>query len=315
MRTLEEFEHFYSTVLKQKLSDLEDLRNRTKTKYYVLVVSTIFIILVCSLLFLCVEELFVLFPLSFMFGIVSYPFFSYLIIEKYRLTFKKSIISEMVLFYDESLKYEPDKGIFLKAIQISNLFYLSMKEKFVSDDYVEGKIGETFVQFSEIQISSTSFFSSADFHGLFLIADFNKHFKGDYIILPDPFEKLLGSAVADTMQHFNIMYRPPLIKMENPEFENEFAVYGTDEIEARYIITPALMDRMLDYKTKVGNKVYFSFTRSRLFVAISTDKELFEPTLFSSPDPKQIELWNKDLYLALSIVNELNLNTRIWSKR
>ena len=58
------------------------------------------------------------------------------------------------------------------------------------------------------------------------------------------------------------------------------------------------------------------FVGSMVFVAISFSRNLFEPKLFSSlTDFENIREYYDDLDLAISIVDDLNLNTRIWSKQ
>lgn len=54
------------------------------------------------------------------------------------------------------------------------------------------------------------------------------------------------------------------VKLEDPVFEREWEVYATDQIEARYILTPALMERMLEIKRRFGGKsIEFSFLTIR----------------------------------------------------
>ncbi|MHC4648718.1 MAG: DUF3137 domain-containing protein, partial [Planctomycetota bacterium] len=105
------------------------------------------------------------------------------------------------------------------------------------------------------------------------------------------------------------------IKLEDPEFERHFAVYGNDQIQARYILSTSLMARIVDFKKKTNRKIYLSFVGSRVFVAVSYSKNLFEPRLFRTIlDFELVQEYFEDLQLAIGIVDDLNLNTRIWSK-
>jgi len=98
-------------------------------------------------------------------------------------------------------------------------------------------------------------------------------------------------------------------------FEKEFAVYSTDQVEARYILSPALMHRMLEFRRKTGATVYFSFIGGKVNIGISSQKNRFEPRLFSTVlDIEMAREFVNDLQLALGIVEDLNLNTRIWTK-
>ena len=111
---------------------------------------------------------------------------------------------------------------------------------------------------------------------------------------------------------FGVMDR---VELEDPEFESHFVVYGSDQIEARYILSTSLMARITDFKNKTGKKIFLSFIGSMVFVAVSYSRNLFEPKLFTTLlDFEPIRRYYEDLQLIIGIVDDLNLNTRIWSK-
>jgi hypothetical protein len=92
-------------------------------------------------------------------------------------------------------------------------------------------------------------------------------------------------------------------------------VHSSDQIEARYILTPALMQRMLELKRKFAAQVEFAFLHSRVFVAISKDKDFFEPQLSQSlSDATALRSFLEQVQLCLGVVEDLDLNTRLWSK-
>ena len=188
---------------------------------------------------------------------------------------------------------------------------------------MEGKIGATAIRFCELhtQYKTTRRDSKGHTHtewhtifrGLFFMGDFNKHFSGSTIVLPDSAEALFGK-FGQWLQSFSFG-RDQLIKMDDPEFEKLFVVYGTDQIESRYILSPALMQRIVEFKTKRQKSIYLSFVGSSIFVALSETRALFEPKIFSSIlDFETVCEYFEDLRVAVEIVEDLNLNTRIWSK-
>ena len=75
------------------------------------------------------------------------------------------------------------------------------------------------------------------------------------------------------------------------------------------------MARITDFKEKTGKKIYLSFIGSMVFVAVPYTRDLFEPRLFKTLlDFEPIRRYYEDLQFAIGIVDDLNLNTRIWSK-
>lgn len=241
---------------------------------------------------------------------------------KYSHNFKTKIIAKIAGYVDESLIYTPGGSISKTEFDHSAIFLQSCNT-YSGEDHFQGKIGKTAIEFSEIlaRQKTTSGTGSKRrehyttiFKGVFFVADFNKDFNTRTVVLPDTAEKLFGK-FGQKMQSLSFG-RGELVKLEDPEFEREFCVYGDDQIEARYILSTSLMRRILQFKQKWNSNIYLSFIDSKVYIAISLNKDLFETRLFKSiVDYDFIEENMKYLILLTGIVEELNLNTRIWSKR
>ena len=133
-------------------------------------------------------------------------------------------------------------------------------------------------------------------------------------MLPDTAERLFG-ALGHALQGLNPS-RDQLVKLENPDFERAFVVYASNQIEARYILTPALMERILEYQRRTGAELRLGFVDSCVYVAIPESGELFEPKLLTSiVGISYVKDYLMRLGLITSIVDEFNLNTRIWGKQ
>lgn len=240
--------------------------------------------------------------------------------KKYRLNFKNKIVLKIAAFVDENLVYSPEGFVSREEFANSAIFQKFCND-FNGEDHFKGKIGKTAIEFSEVvgRHVSTSGTGSKQkkqyttiFKGVFFVADFNKNFSGYTLILPDTTEKMLGK-LGQNLQAFSS--RGELVKLENPEFEKEFCVYANDQVEARYILSPSLMQRIVEFKRKWNTKVYLSFRDSKVYIAIKLDKNLFETRLFKSiVDYNFIEANIRFLILLTGIVEDLNLNTRIWTK-
>ncbi|MCK4667086.1 DUF3137 domain-containing protein [Candidatus Dependentiae bacterium] len=244
--------------------------------------------------------------------------------KAYHTDFKSKVIYRVIKFIDESLEYSPTNCIPTTTYYASKLFPKSC-DRYKGDDYVYGNVGKTKLRFSELHTEYKTETRDAKgnrqtkwhtiFRGIFFIADFNKHFNGETMVLPDTAQKLFGNWLGNLFQSWNFT-RDDLIKLEDPEFERLFVVYGTDQIEARYILSTSLMKRIVDFKKKTGKTIYLSFINNEIYVAVSYNKNLFEPKIFKTLlDFNVIREYYSDLQLALGIIEELNLNTRIWSKQ
>jgi hypothetical protein len=143
------------------------------------------------------------------------------------------------------------------------------------------------------------------------VADFNKNFITSLVILPDRVEKRFGKLWGSRIQSWN-KKRGKLIKLENPEFEKYFVVYGEDQIESRYILSPDLMERIVSFRKKIKKNIYLSFVNNKVFIAIST-QNLFAARIFLNLlQFKTIEKYYSSLRIGIDLVEDFNLNTRIW---
>ena len=319
MKTLEELKAFYHEVLMPDLQVLE--AQRKKAAAGVIRNS-------CIVLGLMIAGAFLLGPLlsrNFNFlgfyifaGIVGVALVYWLGTRKYTSEFKQKVIARLVEFIHPGLRYDHSGKIDRHLYQQSKLFHQQV-DIYGGDDLVEGRAGATEIRFSELHTQYITHDSEGRtshhtiFKGLFFVGDFNKHFHGRTVVLPDTAERILGG-LGRFLQSKNFS-RDDLIKMDDPEFEKEFVVYGTDQIEARYILTSSLMRRVLDFRRKNKKRIFLSFANSKVFAAIPYRKNLFEPRIFETLlNFRPIREYFNDLSVALGIVEDLNLNTRIWSK-
>lgn len=251
-------------------------------------------------------------------GMVKYHNFN----KSYTPDFKDKIIRQLIHYIDDQLDYQPTKCIPQHQYAKSNIF-IQKPDRYKGEDFICGKVGETQISFSELHAEYKTTTTDKKgrkqthwhtiFKGIFFEADFNKEFKTRTYVLPDTMEKTFGF-LGKKLQSMNFA-RPPLVKLEDPEFERHFVVYGEDQVEARYILSPGLMQRLMDFRNKSNKSVSLSFVENSIYVAIPESKNLFEPRLFrSNLDPGFIREYYDFLELTIGIVEDLNLNLRIWTK-
>lgn len=224
--------------------------------------------------------------------------------------YKQNIISAILAGQCPGATFKPDRGITENTFTGSGLFAIS-PDRYHSEDLISGKIGATSFLCSEIHAEKKQVTTNAKgqtsttwitiFKGFFFIADFQKNFKGQTTIYRNSWIKLrLGEQ---------------RVKLENPEFEESFDVYSNDQIEARYLLTPTMMERLLDLDRKFPGKISISFRNSNVLIAIPDKTNHFEANIWQSMlNDENLKREFDTLYLLLGIIDDLNLNLRIWSK-
>lgn len=307
VEALENFRSLYETTLRPRLAELEIERKKIAKKIILASIPGI----AAGLTMMFFNLTFI--PLLIIIGLLL--FYHYYHAKEFREKYKHRIIRTIVTA--QGLQYQHNFYISEEVYMQSKLF-LRTPDSYKGDDYVSGMIGKTAIYFCELFTQYKSGHKHKTTHtifrGIFFMADFNKNFIGETIVLPDVSEKTFGS-LGIFFQKLNIS-RPPLVKLEDVEFEKHFVVYGTDQVETRYILSPALMQRILALRRKTNTKVSLSFIQSYVYIAISFNKSLFEATsLFHSVDNyRLLEEYNQYIALCVEIVEVLDLNTRIWTK-
>ena len=353
MRTREEFINFYKNEIIPYVRKLEEERKKTVYNLYfwmvayglffflpyiyveIWILSTFFSIDI-NLLYIILYILFIIAELAelaelagevvmipmmccgtiFLLPFILWVSLYYTIIESFVSNFKKQIILKIIKFFDPNLRYSRLEFIDSDKFNKSRLFgkidesdesnpFLWPGEEgsqnYSGDDLVWGKVGHTFMEFSDISTNS--------FSGIFYVADFNKTFKCPVFVLPGKSLKFFKSSQKRDKHQ---------VILENPEFEQRYSTYCEDQNVARYILTPDLMERIVKLSKSIESMGYtgvsISFVGNQFNMAVPyhnmLEPNLYRP-LYESADPLA---YFEDLLLFYSIVKELDLNTRIWSK-
>lgn len=228
--------------------------------------------------------------------------------------FKENIVHSIIKFIDPDLNYDPARCVHKNDYENSGL-YLEGIDRYRGDDYVEGRRDKAFFCFSELH-TEKEITSGKDTHwetifkGLFFIGDFNKNFQGRTFIYSENnpqlgfFSKLFNS----------FAWNLEKVKLESIEFENRFIVYSSDQVEARYILTPSFMERLVKLQELMGDRTSYSFVDTNIYVAVPISDELFEPSIFSENDYNRLDDYYNTVQIVFDIIDELNLNLRIWNK-
>ncbi len=137
------------------------------------------------------------------------------------------------------------------------------------------------------------------FRGMFCWLSFKKKLNGHTIILTNN-----QSSKLDRLSSFKFTNEHK-IHLEDPRFTNQFLVYSTDQVEARYILSVALMERIVALKEKFNQPIMLSFHNKEMFLAIQNKNGLFSFPSGKLDTIKTIEQLANDIETALQISTEL----------
>lgn len=223
--------------------------------------------------------------------------------------YKQEVIAKVLQSFCENAVFTPERGIDEREFINSNLF--TSPDRYHTEDLIEGKIGKTEFCCAEVHAEEkktrvdskgrTTNYWVDIFKGFIFIADFHKDFQGHTTVLRNSLLKLNFSGSR--------------VKLENPDFEKKFDVYSNDQVEARYLLSPSMMERLLALDKQFNKNITISFHNSNIFIAIPESKDHFEASIWKPiSDLRYLKSDFSTIHALISIVEELNLNTRIWTK-
>ncbi len=241
--------------------------------------------------------------------------------QQYYQTYKGKLISAVIQAINPELQYNNSQYITQNEFVCSQIFDRDV-DRYKGEDWLKGRLGNTDFECSEIHAEYKEVTRDSKgrrkttyrtiFKGIFMKADFHKHFSGQTFVLTDIAESSFGTWLGTKFQ--NMSGKGELVYMENVDFEKQFVVYSTDEVEARYILTINMLERILELKRKFNCDVQLSFIDSFVYIAIPS-YDILELDIKESPlNQEVVYKIYEELKMCFDIIDDLNLNKRIWSK-
>ncbi len=239
---------------------------------------------------------------------------------KYKSAYKMNVVGVALKDINETLTITPQSGL-PEYEFISSELFTTRPDRYKTQDLISGTADKTSFWFAEAHAEYKTETQTKNgtrttwhtiFKGIVFVADFNKNFNVSTVVRPKGIADAIGSWFSKNVFSFG---DSEVVQLENTEFDNKFATFSKDQIEARYILTPAMMERILDLNSKSDDTISISFIHSKMYVAFPLSHNYFEAPIHSSllvPD-----LLTNDLAIVqfmYDIVHELDLNTRIWGK-
>ncbi len=236
-------------------------------------------------------------------GALVYTFTAMLITaskrREFRANFKRQIIEKIVKKH--GLSYDKDRGLGLDEFFT---IYDCTVHQWSSEDLISGEIEGVRVKFSDFYAAKmvkkkNNTETVVLFRGVLFKADFNKK-----------------SSCVTQIAHANsrnLAIYGQKANMDDVRFEEKFDVYTTDQIGARYVLTPVLMERFREICERFGRPVNAVFKDGQIFIAVETWRDDFEPQLGKSlTDEATLIAYESEIESFTQIVKELNLNRKIW---
>ena len=242
-------------------------------------------------------------------GTWAFRRFAWLPKLRYLHDYKTKVFAAVCDRHFPTIRYLPDGGMPYRLLDESGLFPFAC-DVYSSEDRFEGRVGATDICFSEATAQrerrrgfpgSRETVRETYFRGIVFSADFQKHFRSTTRLLPKGADRsrVGGESAAE---------------LEDPSFSATFDTLTTDQVDVRYVLSPSLMERLTALAARFRG-LRALFADGRLLLLLPTYRNRFEPSLLErAASEAQIDSFIADVRACLSVVEALDLNTRIWSK-
>jgi hypothetical protein len=200
-------------------------------------------------------------------------------VYNYKGRVKSDIFPLVFDFYGESFEYRALGGINIDSLKSSGIlpdYDDSSTEDYVSGTHLGVKIELTEAELTRKTGSSKNRRNTTVFNGIFILLSMNKRFAGRTIVMRD--RGRFGNWVSGAPSGLE------RVRLEDPVFEDKFEVYGSDQIEARYLLTTSFMERLISLETLVrGDQIQCSFYDDHLLLMMNSSHNRFETSSIFKP--------------------------------
>ena len=231
-------------------------------------------------------------------------------------TMSRATFDDMDLFSERGDRFESEDQVIGKKGEVPYALHevrVRRKERSSRNRVMFGGGGAQLIAFGIDALGSRSLSrGNFVFSGLVVQLDFNKNFRGHSVVVPDKEAQILGGLFGESERRKS----KSIVHLENPDFESMFAVYSSDDQEARYLITPKLMELIMEAQALLGAQLRLCFMSNHLWVTVPQEKDRFDVGLFSGTVTPESVLGDfiEVVALAERLVDTLDLETRIWTK-
>ena len=291
-----------------ELANLENLRKSVALKILkIKIFCGVLGVVLAFLIFKSSGDLGIGICLGAMVGILIYRLLSYSLLKGFSNEFKEKIITQIIKEISPNLAYNKAKFIEFSEFDRPRI-YNTVIDIYQGNDLIWGNIDGVELKFSDIYLARNDTKNKERsiqvqtplFYGIVFIADFSKFFTAKVIVLDKK-----GSFTSTNLQK---------TKMDNSEFNDTFATFCDDEIAARYILTPNLMEKMLDMRKFFGAKCDFCFVENKIYIYINLGKDSFEAD-YKVPligENSAVGRYHDEIMQFVGIVENLKLNSKIF---
>ncbi len=242
----------------------------------------------------------ILFVIGIIFGAIasskSRPF-----TKKFKLNLIKALLEEMY----QNVYYNPEDSLNLSRVLATGL--VKQPDRYKGEDLVTCEYKGVKIQACDFHMEErhVTYDSKGNRHvsyqtyfkGRWLIFKFDEAFKDQVRILE---KSWLGFSIAP--KGFK------KVETESIAFNKKFLMESTDPQHAFYIVTPSMIEKLLEFESMMGGTVSLLYRGDELHIAINNNSNSLEPRLKYPLNEENLKRYQSETDLMAVLINEFGLS-------
>jgi hypothetical protein len=248
-----------------RVASLKALRQRIYTSLAIVLGFALVLMLYGARHYIDVPWIFFLLPLLPLLWWCSRP------IKRYKSDVKQQVFPQIFKYFGDDFIFSPSHSMSLSVLKRSKL--LPHYDDAHFEDYVQGSHKGVEIVINELRLTKEvrrdkRTETETVFRGVMVQLSSHKAFKGHTVVV-----KNRGGLINFLSSSFKGLSR---VKLEDPRFEQQFDVFSTDQIEARYLLTVSFMERLQALAAMFAGKIQCAFYDDKLLIMLASRDNRFE---------------------------------------
>lgn len=233
---------------------------------------------------------------------------AYAPVKAYKTQVKAKVFPDIFRYFGKAFKYQISCPFSVEDYNAFGLIPYHTHEK--NEDYIEGSYKGVGIKLFESYLTKKSGSGKnrrtvVVFRGMFLELTMNKDFKGKTLVQRNV-GKLLGW-MTDKFDGQDMQ----AVHLEDPEFERQFTVRSTNQVEARYLLTTSFMGRLKQLSDLFGGeRIECSFYQKKVLFKVHSDKNRFETSSVYVPATFEQDIHDilTEMHIIFEMIEHLKLH-------
>lgn len=253
-----------------------------------------------------------LFPLPLV-ALLGLGFWSFTPTRQFKRQVQQEIYPIMFKYFGEDFIYNREMRLDMNRLSAAKV--LPNYDKASFGDYIQGQYKGIELVVNELTLTKdvrveewdgnkrrTVTRTETRFRGTVVELSSHKQFIGHTVVLKD--RGGLANFLSDS--HSGLQR----VKLEDPLFEKEFDVFSTDQIESRYLLNTAFMERLQQLAKSFDGDIQCAFFRNRLILFLPNRRSRFQmQSIFDSANfSAEFSQLNREMKQLFAIIEVLKLN-------